>query len=508
MPENRETRILWEPHPGPQTDFLRRSEDIVLFGGSKGPGKTDGLLADCLGQVNVPGYKALFVRRTFPQLQEIIDRAHILMPRMGFKWNGDLRRYTAPNGSLIEFGSCDSEIDKERYQGKEYHWIGFDQLEQFTESQFNFISAQNRTTNPNIKCYIRASANPGGIGHWWIKRRFIDGKKPNETYTTVFDHPLERGKKITRTFCYVPAKVYDNPSLLKANPQYLANLMSLPENEKRAYLEGDWNAFTTDCVFDRDGMAAQETRIEDPAWIGKLVDVGDGAEFQVDPQGQLLVWRQPEPRARYCIFADPAYGKTSGDFSPAGVFKYGTHELVALWYGKADPTAWGKTLYGLGMHYNWANLAVEVRPGPGIATVGKLVEMGYPKLYRRMVWDGQSHKESEEIGWVTDEASRQEMIAAGKERIRAKSAIIRSRVMLDELYNFIRTERGREEARSECHDDCVIVFCGAMRVMEFDPVGDLAEDRPRGYVQVMGGVRLPKKPGVLKNGRYDGAVRI
>src|SRR3990167_6477056 len=497
--------ILWEPHPGPQTDFLRRNEDIVLFGGSKGPGKTDGLLADALGQVETPGYKALLIRRTFPQLQEIIDRAHVLLPRMGFKWNGDIRRYTAPNGSLIEFGSCDSEIDKERYQGKEYHWIGFDQLEQFTESQFNFVSAQNRTTNPNIRCFIRASANPGGIGHWWIKRRFVDGKNPNETYTTEFKHPLEPGKTITRTFCYVPAKVYDNPSLLKANPGYLANLMSLPENERRAYLEGDWNAFTTDCVFDRAGMAAQEGKIEEPAWVGKLVDFGDGVDFEVDALGNLLIFRQPDTNSRYCIFADPAYGKTSGDYSPAGVFKYGTNELVALWYGHIDPTAFGKTLYGLGMYYNWAKVAVEVRPGPGIATVGKLVDMKYPKLYRRMAWDGQTHKESEEVGWVTDEQGRHEMISAGKEIIRTKKAIIRSRVMLDELYNFIRTERGREEARSECHDDCVIVFCGAMLVMEFDPIGELAEDRPQGYVQRLGGVKLPKRPGLLRSKQFEGS---
>lgn len=504
-------KILWEPNPGPQTDFLRRREDVVLFGGAKGPGKTDGLIADACGQINKPGYKALLVRRTFPQIQEIIDRAHALFPRMGGKWNGDIRRYIFPNGSLVDFGSCDSEMDKERYQGHEYSWIGFDQLEQFSETQFNFICSQNRTTNPDIKCYIRATANPGSVGHWWIKRLFIDGKNPNETHSVEFPHPLEPGKKIVRTSSYVPARVYDNPALLRANPGYLANLMSLPETERRAYLEGDWSAFTTDCVFDKSGMTEQEKRIEEPAWRGRLTDRGDRVDFETDEKGEFLIWRQPEAGANYFVFADPAYGKTSGDYSPAGVFRHGTYELVALWYGRVDPASFGKHVYGIGMYYNWARVAVEVRPGPGIATVSKLVELEYPNLYKHYRWENGKHTETEEIGWVTDERTRQDMISAGKSAIREKNAIIRSRIMLDEMYNFIRTASGREEARSECYDDCVIVFCGAMRCMRFDPVsGYLDGPRENSPMIISGGVRLPRinrrRTGMARSGALAGYV--
>ncbi len=487
-----EVVTVWEPNPGPQTEYLRRDDDLVLFGGSKGPGKTDALLADATGQIDKPGYKALLVRRTFPQIQEMIDRAHSMFPKMGGKWNGELRRYNFPPGSYIEFGSCDAEIDKERYQGHEYQFIGFDQLEQFSEGQFDFICAQLRTTDASVRCYIRATANPGGVGHWWVKRRFIDNKPPNVTHDLEFVHPFDRSKRLVRTYCYVPALAKDNPKLQES---YLATLASIKnESERRAWIYGDWEAFTTDCVFDRSGMAAQDAKVEDPAWRGRLVDQGGEAEFQLDEQGELLIWRQPVAGQAYFIFADPSYGKTSGDFSPAGVYKYGTNELVALWYGKADPTLFGKIIYGLGMYFNWAKVAVEVRPGPGIATVGKLVELDYPHLYHHLKWDGAKHVETEEIGWVTDVVSRGDMIASGKDSIRNKTTIVRARLVLDEMLNFIRHPNGKEEARSECHDDLVIMHCGAMKCMSFDPVDGIVDGyKDRGKVVVTGGVRLPGK---------------
>lgn len=494
MTENakREIVTLWEPNPGPQTEYLRRDDDIVLFGGSKFPGKTDALIADACGQIDNPKYKAVLLRRTFPKLQEIIDRAHHRFPKMGAKWNGELKRYTFPTGASIEFGSCDSEIDKERYQGKEFAFIGFDQVEEFTESQFDFICAQNRPADNSLRCYIRVTANPGSIGHWWVKRRFIDGKKPNVTHEIQIPHPFEKGKNIVLTYCYIPALPTDNPRLTDRYLAVLANIKD--ESEKKAFLYGDWDAFSTDCVFDRQGMASQDAKVEAPAWVGRLVDQGSEAEFQDDEKGELMIWRQPVANTAYFVFADPAYGKTSGDYSPAGVFKYGTNELVALWWGKIDPTAFGKTVYGLGMYYNWAKVAVEVRPGPGIATVGKLVDLGYPHLYRHLKWDGEKHVQTEEIGWVTDAVSRGDMIAAGKDAIRNKTTLIRSRLMLDEMLNFIRHVNGKEEARADCHDDLVITFCGAMKCMSFDPVDGIVDGlRSRKHVVVTGGVKLPTK---------------
>lgn len=472
----RPTEILYKPHPGPQDEFHHRREDIVLFGGSKGPGKSKALESEALRQIENPNYKGLILRRTYPQLQELIDRAKVTYTRQGGVWKENLHRFEFPSGAKIVFGHCQHEGDKENYQGHEYQFIGIDQLEQFTETMFNFFLAQNRTSDGTLKCYVRATANPGGVGHWWIKRRFIDGKKPYVTHHV--EYTMKDGRRMTRSSCYIPATVYDNPTLLKAQPNYLATLMDLPEIERRAYLDGDWNAFTTQCVFDRDGMAAQATMVEAPQWVGLLRDSGYAPEFVLDEKGQLKIWRQPVERRQYFIAADVAKGVEGGDYSCAGVFDRHSWDLVAKWYGRLDPMEFGKVLYGLGLYYNKAKIAVEVWPGPGIATGSKLVEMQYPNLYRHLKWDGEKHADTTEIGWVTDQRSRFEMLATLQDVVRRKAGILRDQDILDEMFNFIRHENGRMSARESCHDDQVVVCAMAYQCMTHDPVAEiLDEDR-------------------------------
>ena len=261
-----------------------------------------------------------------------------------------------------------------------------------------------------------------------------------------------------------------------------------PAEPRDAFLSGG------QCVFDADGLAAQETKVEPPSWRGILVDKGDRADLELDPNGPVLVYRRPDHHSKYLIFADPSYGKTSGDWSPAGVFRRGTRELVALLWAKLDPSSLGQALYGLGMFYNWAKVAVEVFPGPGIATVNKLLDLRYPSLYRRHVWKLDKYEPTEDLGWWTDERSRQDMLSAGKNAIRTKDVLLRSREVLDQFYNFVRHEGGREEARSGTHDDCVMMVCGALRCMEFDPVGELLDEstRPRErMIHVTGGSPPP-----------------
>lgn len=233
--------ILWKPQEGKQESFTRRFEDVVLFGGAKGGGKSDVLLFEGLRQIHHPRYKALILRRTFPQLQELIDRAQAIFPTLGAKWQGDTHRFVFPSGAIYKFGHCQHEEDKQNYNGHEYQYIAFDQLEQFTETQFSYICAQNRTSAPDLRCYIRASANPGGIGHNWVKRVFIDGKDDSKTYTQVFSLP--GGGSVSKTFCFIKSTIYDNKILLKNNPQYLSTLMGLPEKMRKAFLEGDWDVF-------------------------------------------------------------------------------------------------------------------------------------------------------------------------------------------------------------------------------------------------------------------------
>ena len=242
----------WKPHNGPQTLFHQNPAYECLFGGTKGPGKTDSILREGLRQIHIPDYRAIIFRRVYPRLGEIIDRSFKYFKFMGATYSGKdiqigLPAWTFPSGAKYAFGHCQNEQDKYNYQGKEFHYMGFDQIEEFNESQYLFLMAQNRTSNPEIKCYIRATANPGGIGHAWVKKRYIDVLKPGEIkyFKRVEDEDVEVPKGdnsgISRSF--VPASVYDNPSIIQNDPNYVRRLEQLPETDKQALLYGNWEVF-------------------------------------------------------------------------------------------------------------------------------------------------------------------------------------------------------------------------------------------------------------------------
>lgn len=225
---------MWIPHPGAQQEFLCRSEFEVLFGGSAGPGKTDCLVAGMLRDIEKPRYRGLIIRRTFPQLQEIIDRCHALYPSLGGVYRATEKRWYFPAGSIIDLGHMQHENDKYNYQGKEYHRIGVDELTQFTETQYTYLFSRLRTTDPEINPQIISTTNPGGIGHYWVKERLVTITEPMRTYVDP---------KTGLTRCFVPATIEDNPTLFDNDPAYLARLESLPEIEKQRLRYGIWDAF-------------------------------------------------------------------------------------------------------------------------------------------------------------------------------------------------------------------------------------------------------------------------
>ena len=242
--ENKNRLVLWSPQPGPQTEFLARNEFEAGYGGSKGGGKTDALLFGALEQIDNPKYRAIIFRRTFPQLREIIDRSQVFR-MLGAKYTGDAHRWTFPSGAILDFGHCQNEEDKQNYQGQEYHYMGFDQLEQFTETIYSFLISNIRTAIPGIKLYARSSFNPGGPGHAWVKKRFIDNKEPFKTYRNKDSITAPSGEIFDTEFesVFIPAKVWDNKILLKNNPKYLATLMQLDEKMRKALLEGNWDIY-------------------------------------------------------------------------------------------------------------------------------------------------------------------------------------------------------------------------------------------------------------------------
>lgn len=229
-------KVIWRPHPGPQTQFLSSMAREVLYGGSRGGGKTDCVLAGAVRFVHVKGYRALILRRTFPELREVMDRAQEHYPQLGGEWIASEKRWRWRNGTTVEFGYCESHADAMQYQGQEFHYIAFDEIGQLAEERtWLLLMTSLRRPPEGVVLMARATANPGGPGHGWLRKRFIlpcppDGKP-------VFD---QQGN--SRAF--FQARVYDNPTLMLEDPDYVRMLESLPEVMRQQHLFGNWEVGT------------------------------------------------------------------------------------------------------------------------------------------------------------------------------------------------------------------------------------------------------------------------
>lgn len=233
--------VVWRPQPK-QAMMMSRAEYEGFYGGAAGGGKSDYLLVEALRQVGIPHYKAIIFRKTFPQLSELIDRSLYLYKRAfpTAKYNAAMHVWTFPAGSKIYFGNMTRTADKINYQGKQYDFIGFDELTHFTFDEYSYLYSRNRPSGAGTRVYRRSTGNPGGVGHGWVKEHFVKAAtpgKPVKTSVVVGDKVFMRDK------IFIPSSVYDNQALLEADPNYIANLAMLNEQDRRALLEGDWDTF-------------------------------------------------------------------------------------------------------------------------------------------------------------------------------------------------------------------------------------------------------------------------
>jgi hypothetical protein len=239
--------INWQPHNGPQMDFCESAEDEVLYGGAAGGGKTDCLIAEATRFVKFPDYRAIIFRRTFPELQEILDRTRGVYPGMGGDYRASEHRWHFPRGATVAMGHMADNGSEYLYQGREYQCIEFDEAGQFLPKQLLYLFSRCRSTNPNIPKRIRYATNPGGPAHQFLKDRFQIGQYPEggKTFFEEVNVTLPSGDKISEVISrrFVPAKLEDNPSLIKNDPGYVARLMQLPLIERMRLLEGIWDAF-------------------------------------------------------------------------------------------------------------------------------------------------------------------------------------------------------------------------------------------------------------------------
>lgn len=209
------------PHPK-QAEFLALECREALYGGAAGGGKSDALLMAALQYVHVPGYSALILRRTYADLSlpdAIMARAKEWLAGTDAVWNDRDKCFRFPSGAVLQFGFLDTEKDKYRYQGGAYHFIAFDELTQFPEAWYRYLFSRLRRPHGSaVPPRVRAATNPGGIGHEWVRRRFID---PGDS-----ERP------------FIPARLDDNPSL--DAEEYRGALSVLDTTTRRQLEEGLW----------------------------------------------------------------------------------------------------------------------------------------------------------------------------------------------------------------------------------------------------------------------------
>lgn len=291
--------MIINPQPK-QSQFLDSSADIAIFGGSAGGGKTHALLLEPLKNIDLPGFYALFLRRTMPQITNpggLWDEAREIYSKAGASIREQAHRAVFESGSYISFSQMQHESDKYNYQGAQIPLIIFDQLEQFTESQFWFMMARNRS-KCGVMPYIRASANPDPDGwlkkiiQWWLK----DDGSPDTEKSGVIRYFIRRAGEIIwadkreqftteedpKSLTFIFSSIYDNQELLSKNPEYLSNLKNLESHERAALLEGNWNSVQ------RKGNVFAPPNVFD---------------FDIDRQAKIVG------------YYDPAFTEDSGDYS-------------------------------------------------------------------------------------------------------------------------------------------------------------------------------------------------
>lgn len=299
--------------------FFTAKNKFIAYGGARGGGKSWAVRkkAALLG-LNYPGIKILLLRRTYPELRE----NHILPLMAELKGIASYREmdksFTFPNGSRLKFGYCDNESDLLQYQGNEYDVIFIDEATQIPEKWFDVLKACVRGANPFPK-RIYLTCNPGGVGHAWVKRLFIDRQFRRD------ENPDD--------YLFIPARVYDNAALLRQDAEYVKTLESLPAELRKAWLEGDWNLFA--------GQYFTEWKEEIHVVEPFAVPSHWRRYFTMDYGLDMLAgyWIALDEGGRACVYRE-VYRSGLVMSDAARLIRSMTEEPVYAWY--APPDLWNR----------------------------------------------------------------------------------------------------------------------------------------------------------------------
>jgi predicted phage terminase large subunit-like protein len=276
------------PHPRQRAFLLLADELEVLYGGAAGGGKSDALLMAAAQYAHVPGYSALLLRRTFPDLHQadaLIPRSKAWWLGKGPHWNDQLRRWTFPSGATVTFGYLDHDDAVYQYQGAAFQFVGIDELTQHTEFRYRYLFSRLRRPEggplAGVPVRMRAGSNPGGAGHDWVKRRFVDPKTRDPGAY------------------FVPARLADNPSLDAAG--YERSLANLDPLTRAQLLAGDWDAVAGG-RFKRAWFGWGRADPDSPDFL--LLAGPDGAAAERVRRDRLTVFQTCDPAASTSAAAD------------------------------------------------------------------------------------------------------------------------------------------------------------------------------------------------------------
>lgn len=250
-------RIVWAPQEGAQQRFMTCPTWECLLQGNRGGGKTDTLLMDYaqgVGRGWGADYRGLLLREATTELGDVIAKAKKWYPKMfpGAKWNGQKKTWTFPDGETLWLNYARVEADYDQYHGHEYPWIGWEELTNHAvDTIYLKLMSCNRSSNMLIPKKYRATCNPAGPGHAWVKRRFIDVCQSGRVFRELMEIPvfdeltgdlIPQKMEVTRTHIF--SDIRENKMLLKADPLYIAKIMQMTKDDemlRKAWIDGSWD---------------------------------------------------------------------------------------------------------------------------------------------------------------------------------------------------------------------------------------------------------------------------
>lgn len=363
---NTESKAIWTPHKGQQTLALSINESVyeILYGGARGGGKTDAGIVWLLKGVNDPNYIGLCIRRNYSDLRNWLDRAKQLFTTATCTGNPAVFQF--PSGAKIYTGHLSQENSYEVYQGWNISRLLIEELGQIPneESYLKLVSSVRSTTS--VKPQVFTTANPGGSGHQWIKKRWnIGRKKPN----VAFKDTISNRKRI-----YIPATIDDNPTLKDSDPEYVRFLDALPEPLRSAWRYGDWDVFAgqyfkefdprVHCISTEKAEKLGYGKEYNNRYIG--IDWGYSAPFGA-------IWLEVTPQNRVFCYKE-LYGREKHPMEWAEIINKMTPEVITMSLG--DPSMWTRN------PMSWNNPATQMYSDRSIANalIGDVARPLVPNL--------------------------------------------------------------------------------------------------------------------------------